>query len=594
MSEISVLFAVEAEQLLLAEMYEEAIELCNSGLNVYPEYASAYGIIARALQQLGRSSEATEIINNAVKQFPTNRLLKTIAEDIELQTSNLETIAKNLDDSKNSKSDFDLDDMIQSTIDNNPFHNFDSIIPEDNDGLANFEHNEIEQISDNEFVVIPSEEVDNSLDDIVINTNDKIDSYNSILDETINPDSDFNIDDLFSNNIPSSNEIHTTDEQNSNINLDIEQELNELVSNANVEINTIDTFIANEGLDIDAEIGTSSLSDIEQYETIKSDEQINPLETFAENNISDFNIEVTNNLEEHVSDNFDSEFEESDYAEDSIEDNSENEALLAQLYNEIDAEDEDTSPIAGHVNNDDFLLNLTAKLSAVNSALPVISPEADPLASAQVYDFSQSTYEDELGEIDEEIISELPFAASTDNSIENAQEEIPTHLAQYVGLNGFALKLMRSDSVFDRKIRSRHLSLIPGLDNSPIRELRYIQKKTYSYQSLPQEPDYCVKALLPKDDQSDFASLFGFKSFQEQSSHIIDNSIETNASKSSTEVKKDLITETIANIYVLQGAYQEAINAYSDLADQYPDKREYFEKKIRDTIAKEENNLIKE
>ncbi len=606
MSEISVLFAVEAEQLLLTEMYDEAIELCNSGLNVYPEYASAYGIIARALQQLGRSSEATEVINNAVKQFPTNRLLKTIAEDIKKQAV---IIAANeaIDFAKsttNSNSEFDLDSMIQSSIDNNPYltksellsmpedvqynssvideYNIDSeedIIHELKTDDDEFDWSAFSAITNSDSTIINEPISNNDIDELVANENEVIDE----------PISNNDIDELVANENEVIDEPLASDNQTMDINAfedanDQEFDINALINETfSGIISTKDDIELNSDspeLDYDLDLKSNT-------EDLKSSE----FDILQDNDTNEF-TDGSSEFQSTTSDVSDSDiFEFNDDSEDA-DDNSANEALLSELYDSIDSE-EATPAIEGHINNDDFLINLTTKLNAVNSELPILSPEETALASAQVYDFSQSTYEDELGEIDDNIITTSDDSVVT--SAELVEEEIPTHLTEYIGLKGFAEKMMYSDSVFDRKIRARHLSLIPGLDNSPIRELRYIQKKTYSYQSLPQEPEYCVQALMPKDGQSDFASLFGFKSFQEQSAHIIADTIELNSSKkTATDVKKDIITETIANIYVLQGAYQEAIKAYSDLAEQYPDKREYFEKKISDTIAKEENNIIKE
>lgn len=622
MSEISVLFAVEAEQLLLAEMYEEAIELCNAGLNVYPEYASAYGIIARALQQLDRRTEAVEIINNAIKQFPTNRLLKTVADDIENQPL---AQAQMIPQSTDNKSEFDLDDLVSSASDNNPLINndvifdIDSTEPDDEDNSMQTSEEILQELKeeDQEFdwaaFTSTAQSSDINIQDIDI-TNSKVDTEEFNIDELVNSKEveitdaevdaeEFNLDDL----------VNSQDAE-----VDAEEfNLDDLINSQDVEIT--DTEVDTEEFNLD-DLVASQVEEISKTEVDAEEFNLDDLVNSQVDEITDedvdtkdFNIDdLVNNQDveiiddEVATDDFDidelvnnqDEEEIDDYETD--EDTSENEALLAQLYEDIEDEDNDIE-IEGHVSNDEFLTNLTTKLEIVNSALPKLAPEEEAMAQAQVYNFAESTYEDELGEIDDSIVTEVPTDDIQTEIIpeiveSNNEDEspIPEHLLEYVGLKGFASKLMYAEVMFDKKIKARNLSLIPGMDNSPIRDLRFVLKKTYSYQSLPNEPEFCVQSILPKDGQADFAGLFGFKSFQETNAHIIDSSVEEKANRTTKEVKKDIITETIANIYVLQGAYQEAIKAYSDLAEQYPDKREYFEKKISDTIAKEENNIIKE
>ena len=43
-----------------------------------------------------------------------------------------------------------------------------------------------------------------------------------------------------------------------------------------------------------------------------------------------------------------------------------------------------------------------------------------------------------------------------------------------------------------------------------------------------------------------------------------------------------MVTETMANIYVQQGAVEQAIKAYTQLARMKPERREEFEQRIRE------------
>jgi len=65
MDEISPLFALEAEQLLLSGFAEEAIEICNNGLAVYPDYPVARVILARAYNFIGKNEQSELILKEA-------------------------------------------------------------------------------------------------------------------------------------------------------------------------------------------------------------------------------------------------------------------------------------------------------------------------------------------------------------------------------------------------------------------------------------------------------------------------------------------------------------------------------------------------
>ena len=79
------------------------------------------------------------------------------------------------------------------------------------------------------------------------------------------------------------------------------------------------------------------------------------------------------------------------------------------------------------------------------------------------------------------------------------------------------------------------------------------------------------------------------------------NPIESEYVTASQEANKDnfvsdldssntrMVSETMANIYVSQGAYQEAVNAYKELLIKNPGRKEYFISKIDSLIQKVES-----
>lgn len=80
---------------------------------------------------------------------------------------------------------------------------------------------------------------------------------------------------------------------------------------------------------------------------------------------------------------------------------------------------------------------------------------------------------------------------------------------------------------------------------------------------------------------------------QLESIEFTDSNHKTNFFKPSEMAKKsvteneELITETLAHIYFLQGNYQKALNAYKKLSLKYPEKKSYFATQIK--LIKEKN-----
>lgn len=78
MSEISISFALEAEQLLFAGYPDEALELSLKGVECFPDYPSAYIILAKSYKETGDTLAAVKIVDIALKKFPLNKLLVSL------------------------------------------------------------------------------------------------------------------------------------------------------------------------------------------------------------------------------------------------------------------------------------------------------------------------------------------------------------------------------------------------------------------------------------------------------------------------------------------------------------------------------------
>ena len=96
----SCLFAVEAEQLLFAGMYDDAIEVCLEGIRKFPDYSSAYIILYKSYKEKGDYTKAYLTLNRAFANFPYNRIIHKEKElfGLEIKENNF-TIDLSIDDS---------------------------------------------------------------------------------------------------------------------------------------------------------------------------------------------------------------------------------------------------------------------------------------------------------------------------------------------------------------------------------------------------------------------------------------------------------------------------------------------------------------
>jgi hypothetical protein len=613
MGEISVLFAVEAEQLLLTDMFEEAIDLCYEGLKLYPEYASAYSIISRALCKLNKKDDALETINNAIYLFPSNKLLKSVKDEIECYQHivNDDPFADNFapivtdDDPFAAKVESNNKHISEQFTHINESYSANSDNSDFADSLTNNEHSfDIDSMfsnapaydSENDISGEPDENSSES-ENIELNVvddlfaNNEPDILNSEPDENSSESENIElnvVDDLFANNEPDI--LNSEPDENSS-------------ESENIEFNVVDNLFANNSNNTNADdiksttinyendgvIEYTVINDFEIEENIQNTDQIkNNIYNAESENLAVGQYENTDYADNNTYlENIDSEIDELNSLDDEKnEEQSYNFAQDSKLVNEYLSEE--IPLIEGHVSNEELLSNLTAKLNVVNADLEINTLEtAVEEVKYEKYNFAESTYKDELGDISD-VLLDVDTTKQTENNIEviEIEEELATHLKKYVGVTGFVSKFTNAPDFFDKRIKSRKLDLIPGLDNSPIRDSRQMSKRIFHYQCLPQEPDLCIQHDTIKEHFEDFSSLFGFKS-------SINEEIIKPEITESNKPKHELITETIANIYVLQGAYTEAIKAYTELSLIYPEKSEYFENKIKDTQSKEES-IIKD
>lgn len=83
MSDITPLFALDAEELMLAGNLDDAIDLCKRGLEVYPDYAMGHYIIANSRFLAGEVDDAKGIVASALEIFPENITLLKLKETLD-------------------------------------------------------------------------------------------------------------------------------------------------------------------------------------------------------------------------------------------------------------------------------------------------------------------------------------------------------------------------------------------------------------------------------------------------------------------------------------------------------------------------------
>jgi hypothetical protein len=107
-----------------------------------------------------------------------------------------------------------------------------------------------------------------------------------------------------------------------------------------------------------------------------------------------------------------------------------------------------------------------------------------------------------------------------------------------------------------------------------------------SFQLLDEQP---VKSEKPETPKNDLIGQFIQGIIAE--TPLIELSSETGKilSEQSNQLKEELITETLANIYLKQGLYNEALHSYQKLSLKFPEKSSYFAtqiEKIKKLISK--------
>ena len=237
--------------------------------------------------------------------------------------------------------------------------------------------------------------------------------------------------------------------------------------------------------------------------------------------------------------------------------------------------------------NEDFVRNLSLKLNLAAQNAEIETREDELIQQAEKYNFAEDTYEDELGEIGEETLEDIPYLEETINI------EIPEHYAIYKDMKGFANKLVSQNTNPNRKFKAENLATLPGLDNSPINQFSNFAQLKYHYKELPNPPQFPIDTPI---DLKELSNDFGFDiakisniSPKFSDNTMIDNKLIDNRSEygeANQDSNTEIVTDTIANILMLQGAFAQAAEAYKELSKKYPDKEDFYNNKITEALEK--------
>jgi tetratricopeptide (TPR) repeat protein len=80
---VPVTFAVKAQQLLEEGNADEAIQLCRQGLNSFPNYVTAYLILARACIAVGDYVAAEEALERGLQKAPRSNTARTLRKEVQ-------------------------------------------------------------------------------------------------------------------------------------------------------------------------------------------------------------------------------------------------------------------------------------------------------------------------------------------------------------------------------------------------------------------------------------------------------------------------------------------------------------------------------
>lgn len=583
------LFAVEAYKLLENGELQEALSISQEGVNKYVDYPIGYLVAVKAALESEGIDRANQLIETA-KQF--------LAKDFVEEYLNAEVEKYTQREIEHEEEIRTTEQAFHSPINKkNVFGEFATDAGVINDSVAS----ELEEIDGVNNIVVDDIASIENIESLPTEENIAPKDYDIAVSEELNSKNEVDDDEDININEVSVGEVNANEINTNVINID------------EVNINTI----ANEK----QEFSEESIS-----ETPLSDEDISnmnwasltaeiPAEVTLDMQmampevVSDFPLSQNTDLirdDIPLYDKKEAEANEVSYNEELIDYTAEE----TDVYEEDITQEEETEEFElpqedetkEGVYFDEVAIEEDSQETAVQELLTEdIEPESEPSRLDRLGEYQkfanamQDAFESTIYHQPEVIIPEIEFSAKFDgenpenNDISDEElviQEVETNYndeeqtyyndysEKYQGMRGFALKFMGKKAP-GRKFQSERLNSLPGLNNTPSNISGGSCNMAQAYRPIPQEPAFNIDEI-PSMELNNFS--FVMDSSNESAAYVAGEEMEDYSASQDGSVA--IVSDTMANILAMQGAYSEAIEMLEKLKSMYPDKIEEYQEKI--------------
>lgn len=620
------LFAVEAHKLLENGQLQEALSICEEGLAKYIDYPVGYLVAVKAAIESEGIDRANQFIDTA-KQFIDKEFVeKYLIAEVEKFTEREMQFNKAAAQSHQAMKT-DPIDIIHQTDDSNQTNNspidkesvYDDFAPDfgeisdDTTAFAPEEIANIENLHTDEIITeelateenVTSEDHDTSISEVATPKRASIEIDEANLNDidfdklNINASSDssnIGIGNIDTNNINTIN-IHAV-AVNATLTVAKEAMSDEDISNINWAALTAD--VSEEiALDTQEEVPevvpsetTEEDTDLPEYDMPLYDtEEVVADELLYNEELTDYSVEEIDSSEE----------EELTLTEQDID------FALPQEAETEEAVDFDDIAIEDFAIDEAVQEEDTQKTTEQEAIDEVIEPESERNKEDKLGDYQkfasamQDAFESTIYHQPEAVIPEIEFSAKFDgenpenNDISDEElviQEVETNYSdeeqtyytdyseKYQGMRGFALKFMGKKAP-GRKFQSERLNSLPGLNNTPSNISGGSCNMDLAYRPIPQEPAFNIDDI-PAMELNNFS--FVMDNSRESSGYVAGEEMEDYSASQDGSVA--IVSDTMANILAMQGAYIQAIEMLEKLKSMYPDKTDEYQEKIDNYQAK--------
>ena len=221
MSDITILFALEAEEAMLEGNFDAAIKICEHGIKLFPDYISAYSIYLKSLMLSGDIPLSKQVLKEVLRKFP-------LTYDIEFIKNELDKFP----DEPDLENELDSSNIFSSHI----IGETSSVVSNNSDAI--------------------------NIDDFNFDVESSIDSSSSVEEAPIERQiEEFKIDDIFDEK-PLSDDFFSVSDNSEEV------EQSSIDEGTNEDIIDLEAFESSDNLNDESDLN----ADLEAFETILEDE----------------------------------------------------------------------------------------------------------------------------------------------------------------------------------------------------------------------------------------------------------------------------------------------------------------------------------